>query len=253
MEPLEMHYAMMQKLNKSDSQQLRNLRPQEMDWYLNESQLMFIKTVANPKQQYLVETNQRMTDDLAPLVVHVEVPGTSVYEYDGFRTLLPLDDLVPRFMYYISAELFTQGTDCCTSGVRMKVFIRRHSDLFRNNVFYNSSLKWREAAAMFENSDYTTIDNITKNGPCLVILNDEQDPYDIHSVDICYIRVPRLIFSGGYTTIDGTLTSSDPVQSCELPFHVHEDIVDIAAMMAASNMMNPDIQAKIQKIQMNNN
>ena len=252
MEPFEMQYAMKQKLNKSDSQQLRDLRPPEMDWYLNEAQLMFVKTVANPKQQYLVEANQRMTDDLAPLVVNVEMPGSSMYYYDGFRTLLPLNDLSPRFMYYIGAELITAGTDCCGSGVRMKVFIRRHSDLFRNNVFYKSSLKWREAAAMFENSDYT-IDDVTKNGPCLVILNDEHDSYDIASADISYIRVPGLIFSGGYTTIDGTLTPSDAVQSCELPFHVHEDIVDIAAMMAASNMMNPDIQAKIQKIQMNNN
>lgn len=252
MEPLEMHYAMKQKLNKSDSQQLRNLRPPEMDWYLNEAQLMFVKTVANPKQQYLVEANQRMTDDLAPLVVNVEVPASSMYYYDGFRTLLPLNELSPRFMYYIGAEIITGQLSCCRPGVRMKVFIRRHSDLFRNNVFYRSSLVWREAAALFENWDYT-IDDTTKNGPCLVILNDEQDPYDISSADISYIRVPGLIFSGGYTTMDGTLTPSDAVQSCELPFHVHEDIVDIAAMMAASNMMNPDIQAKIQKMQMNNN
>ena len=250
MEPLEMHYSMKQKLNKSDSQQLRNLRAQEMDWYLNEGQLMYVKTVANPKQQYLVEANQRMTDDLSPLVVTTSF--SDIFENDNDRLVLPLDELSPRFMYYIGAEAVTTDMGCCDHGIRMKVLVRRHSDLFPNNVFYRTSLRWHEVSAVFEDMAYT-VDDEQRRGACLVMYNDVEEPFEIDHVDISYIRVPRLIFSGGYTTIDGSLTPTDAVQSCELPFHVHEDIVDMAVMMAASNLMNPDIQAKIQKIQMNNN
>ena len=246
MEPLEMHYAMKQKLNRADSQQLRDLRPEEMDWYLNEGQLQYIKTVANPKQQFIVEANQRMMDDIAPLVTTASF--TSLQTIDGRKVMLPMYELEPRFMYYIGAEAVISN-GCCSAGKRAKVFIRRHSDLFPDNRFYRSSWQWSEVSAVFEGDG---------DGACLVMYNDADEVGDagafaIDSVDVSYIHVPRMIFCGGYSTIDGSLTASDDPQSCELPFHVHEDIVDIAAMLAASNLMNPDIQAKIQKIQMNNN
>lgn len=238
----EMHYDFKQKLNKADSQQRRNLLPQEMDWYLNEAQLDFIKGVANPKQQFVLEAVQRSIDDISSVIVHSSVSAVHNVNIPN-RYVCDFNSLDPKFLYYISAEAKITS-DCCSTGKIAKVFIMRHSDLFQNNVFYRSSWQWNEVAGVFE-------------GERNLVLFDDGDGVDgatfsIDEVYVDYIKVPRLIYSGGYNTIDGSLHVGDAPQSCELPFQVHSDIVDIAVLMAASNLMNPDVQAKIQKVQMNN-
>lgn len=233
----EMHYDFRQKLNKADSQQRRNLLPQEIDWYLNEAQLDFIKSIHNPKRQFMLEVNQRNIDDISSVIVNSTISAIQS-TLDPNRWICDLSLLDPKFLYYIGAEALIKS-DCCDKGKKVRVFIMRHSDLFKKNEFYKSSWLWSEVAGVFE-------------GERNLILFNEGD-FDIEDIYIDYIKVPQLIYSGGYNTIDRSLSVGDPVQDCELPFQVHSDIVDIAVLMAASNLMNPDVQAKIQKVQMNNN
>jgi len=239
----EMHYDFKQKLNKADSQQRRNLLPMEIDKYLNEAQLSFIKTVANPKQQFALEAVQRSIDDISSIIMHSSVSAVQDHNAPN-RYICDLNGLVPRFLYYISAEVLIKNNACCENGRMARVFIMKHTDLFHRNDFYSSSWMWSEVAGVFEGD---------RN---LILFDDggygNEATFTIEDVYVDYIKVPNLIFYGGYNTIDGSLGVGDQPQDCELPFQVHSDVVDIAVLMAASNLMNPDVQAKIQKVQMNN-
>jgi len=63
----EMHIDFKRKLNKIDSEKYRNLRPQEIDLYLNEAQEVLIK-----QKLIQFETSQKLIDDLRMLLVKHE-------------------------------------------------------------------------------------------------------------------------------------------------------------------------------------
>lgn len=236
----EMHYDFQQKLNKMDSQQYRNLRVPEIDWYLNEAQLLYLKMIANPKMRPMIDFNQRSIDDINNMIVHKEVSVTHLgynrYSYD-------LSNLDPKFLYYVNGEVLINNNVCEDDKIA-KVFIMKHSELFKNNDFYKSSYDWREVAAVFEDEKY------------IVFFNDgdavSNGTFDIKMFFVDYIKYPLFIFYGGYNTLDGLLSATDTAQDCELSSHIHPDIVDIAVMLASGNLQLPDYQIKLNKIQLNN-
>lgn len=241
MNAVEMHYDFKQKLNKVDSQQYRNLRPMEIDWFLNEAQIDYVKMIANPKQYHALEVSQRSIDDISTLLTHASVDVSGTQESNRYEC--DLNELSPEFLYFIGAEC-VMSRECCSDGVVARVFPMRHSDLFQNNEFNRSSWEWREVAAVFEDDRK------------LVLFDDgsplESGTFTIDKVLVDYIRRPRQIFIGGYNTADGGLTTASDPQDCELPYQVHYDVVDIAVMLASSALNNPDVQLKMNKVQINN-
>lgn len=73
-------------------------------------------------------------------------------------------------------------------------------------------------------------------------------PSTLESIDSLlfnYIKYPVRINLGGYIYIDG---NTYPTQDCELPQHIHPEIVDIAVEIAAGIIEHPEyVQLKAQK------
>ena len=71
-----------------------------------------------------------------------------------------------------------------------------------------------------------------------------------------YIRVPLYMqnaqdYPGNtYNKLDGTALVT--FQNCELPFHVHNEIVDLAVQITTLNLDNPNYSLKKEKAELNN-
>ena len=90
----DMHYDFKMKLNKLDSQQLRNFLIPEIDWLLNEAQELFVKWVAEPRipNGLGLETNQRSIDDIRVLMKRdTEKMVKDLETEDEWETKLPSD------------------------------------------------------------------------------------------------------------------------------------------------------------------
>lgn len=237
----EMHYDYKQKLNKIDSQKYRNLKVPEIDWKLQEAQELFVKMIAEPRvrSQFGFEMNQRTIDDVRTLVVNqTEESGTCMtctkQTEDSYIAELPED-----YWFLVSAKAIgTKGK--CKNKV-LQVRVKQHDDEDEVSPFDRSSFEWREVNIKF------TSDGIR-------IFTD--GTFEISKLCLNYIRRPKLIHNaqdyvnGTYTTLRGEVLTGS--QDCELPEGTHREIVDLAVFITATDLGVPNIQAKQQKIKLNN-
>lgn len=250
----EMHYDFKQKINRADSQSYKNLRAPEIDWYLNEAQLVFVKSIMYPRQKYSLEITPRHIDDLNTLVLRSRpmVPTPIYGENRCFVPLVP-DRGVFDFMYFIAGEAKVHNEKCNLADdvpdyKMARLFSRKHIDLHERNVFYNSSYEWREISVEFEKIPGDLAYN-------MILFTDgdfaNKGSFIIDEVFIDYLKRPRVLYYGGYNMMNGR-TPEHP-QNCELPEHVHSEVVDIAVLLATGAMQLPDYQTKFEKIKLNNN
>ena len=241
----EMHYEVKRRINKVDSNQNRNLLVPEIDLALNEAQMLFVKMVAEPRVSYHlgVETTQRNIDELRTIIVH----DSTVNVNNDHVAKLPED-----YLYFLRAYA-TMNKTGCPNGVKARVYIQRHNDLYEESVFTKSSFEWRTVNGVFVEVDtadsgiqLSTIDGVSYS-----------------NLILSYIRRPKLIYYGsgfganGYKLPSGyypntTSTSTNPSdQDCELPESTHNEIVDIAAMVITGDLASPDYQYKMAKLRFN--
>lgn len=70
--------------------------------------------------------------------------------------------------------------------------------------------------------------------------------YMLGPAKVEYIKKPTRINYGGYAYIDGITYS---VQQCELPEHLHSELVDLAVLVASGIIESPEyVQLKTQKV-----
>jgi len=225
-----MHYDFKTKLNKIDSQQFRNLRIPEIDWKLNEAYELFVKMVAKPrlKNNLGFETSQRSTDDIRTIVVkdYCSVVTANV-------ATLPTD-----YMHFISGTVVMNKGICLGFPATLKV--RQHDDEFENSPFDCSSFEWREVNAVFYDGGLKLYDDGT-------FTNEELCINYIKKLE--YIHNAEDWRAGTYRLPSGVLLSGS--NDCILPAHTHREIVDIAVLLATTDMQLPDFQAKQAKINLN--
>ena len=227
-----MHYDFKTKLNKIDSQQFRNLRIPEIDWMLNEAQELFVKKVAEPRggnSPLGFETSQRTIDDIRTVVV----PDYCSPVLNGTVTL-PED-----YWHYIGGSANISKGNC--SNIKADLHIRQHDDEFESSSFAKSSFEWREINGVFN-----------QNGIKIFL-----DPsFNVDEICINYIKTLNYIhFAEGFNNGSYRLPSGELLtgtSDCVLPKTVHREIVDIAVALASGNLQNPDVQAKMQKLNFNN-
>lgn len=235
----EMHYDFKMKLNKIDSEQYRNLRVPEIDWLLNEAQEFFIKSVAFPRvPNYLgFETSQRTIDDIRTIVVeNKQLEKDLINSEDRQKVfILPTD-----YMFYISAKVTVSKAQCGLKEVRL--LIKQHDDEFEESPFDNSSFEWGDINATFDSKGLRVYSDGT---------------FDIENVKLNYIKEPAYIHNasdfkpeGQYKSLKTGLNLTGR-QNCELPNQTHREIVDIAVMLASSNLDMQNIQIKQGKLNLN--
>lgn len=232
----DMHYDFKQKLNKIDSEQYRNLRIPEIDWLLNEAQLIFVKNIAQPRvvQHTGFEISQRSIDDIRTIVIEDKILNklSEDNKYSVFE--LPED-----YLFYISTKVKISKNGCGSKEVQ--TIVRQHDDLFEQSKFDNSSFEWGEV-------------NITFDSRGLKVYTD--GTFTIDELKINYIKQPMYIHNANefkptsqYKLPNGILLVGQ--QNSELPNHTHNEIVDIAVYIATNNLDMPNMQFKQAKLQLN--
>lgn len=235
----EMHYDFKMKLNKIDSEQYRNLRVPEIDWLLNEAQEFFIKSVAFPRvpNHLGFETSQRTIDDIKTIVVdNKQLEKDLINSEDKQKVfVLPTD-----YMFYISAKVTVSKAQCGLKEVRL--LIKQHDDKFEESPFDNSSFEWSDINATFDSKGLRVYSDGT---------------FDVENVKLNYIKEPAYIHNasdfkpeGQYKSLKTGLNLTGR-QNCELPNQTHREIVDIAVMLASSNLDMQNIQIKQGKLNLN--
>lgn len=226
----EMHYDFKMKLNKVDSQTYRNFRIPEIDWALNEGYELFVKMVAEPRIRNRLgfEMSQRNIDDIRPLVKK----GTVVIT--NGTSSLPDD-----YWHFLRGYVTMEKSPCGTAKARLH--IRQHDDEFEESEFDKSSYEWRIVNGVFieDGIEFFTDGTFTISDATLSYL---RRPLYIHNADN---------YQGStYNLPDGTVLVG--TQDCELPFHTHREIVDIAVLIVTGQLQMPDYQIKLAKLNLNN-
>lgn len=226
----EMHYDFKRKFNKIDSQKNRNLLVPEIDWLLNEAAELFVKKVSNPKVENGLgfESSQRIIDDIKSIVK----PGTWLPVTNNIISL-PAD-----YLYFVRCRVKLSKKNCKSQ--EAVLYIREHRDLFEESTFYNGSFEWREVNGVYTDQGIQSFTDGT---------------FTIDEAKLTYIRKWPYFhnaqdFNGGsYANLNGVVLTG--TVQCDLPAHVHREIVDIAVMLAASEVPTSDFQLKAGKLGFN--
>lgn len=239
----EMHFEFKRRLDKVDMAGNRNLRPEFIDSLLNSAVSVYIKRLVAPvhsKFLYGFEVSQRVIDSLYTLVKE-DIPVTIMsYNDDIYQCALPID-----YMFHVKTDVMCKD-DVCDNDVRCIVKIRQHADNFRLSEFDKSNLMFRFVNGTFVGQLETNLP-----GRYLNIYAD----FTIDDVLMTYIRRPARISIagdiGGYTLPDGTVLTTN--QDCDLPKVAHDEIVNLAVLLAKDEIEMPTIQyTMVEQQQMEN-
>ncbi len=238
----QMHYEFKDRLNKVDSTGYSNFLPPQIDIYLNAAQDVFIHRLAEPiknKFVYGIERNQRIIDELSTLVVDQEIDATciatGIISAEVYTCALPDD-----YMFYMGA--FARATKQPCENQRIRIYIQQHDDIFRDVDLVSSSFEWRIINAEF-------------NEHGLVLFSD--GTFTVNNVCYSYLKRPAYIafpssFGGNYLMPDGT-TNINADQDCELPVSAHNEIVDLAVLLAKGSIETPGMQYSQYKVSLSSN
>ena len=231
-----MHYSFKRKLNKLDSNGNRNLLVPEIDWTLNEAASLFVKMIAMPRTREKVlgfESDQRSIEDIRTLVKNGEDPANQL---DVASNLVTLPD---DYWYFIRARVQMTKGNCAN---RIGVFYpRQHDDMFEESSNVRSSFEWRAVNGVFTESGIRLFDDGT---------------FTNNKLNLSYIRKMAYMhyasgFRGGpgYSLPDGTALAGQ--QDCELPDHVHDEIVDLAVLIASGELDDRGYALRRERFNMN--
>jgi len=246
----ELHYDFKLKLDKVDSQQKRNLKDWEVDWFLNDAIQVFLNQVVGGNNIRLTgfEQEQRRIDDVRTLVIKSPsslqqglIPITvnsNLYE-------LPLSELgkdpitqIKRFDYYQLIRLRVDISKPGCSNKNISVTQVQHDDLNQSlsSPFHRPSFEWGDVLTVFGAST-----NGTDEGSIFFYT----DGFDVIRAYPEYIKKPNRVWVGTYNSLDGKytlpVTPTNPVVNCDLPETTHSRIVDLAVDIATGVIQSPNM------------
>ena len=238
---LEKHYDFDFKIDKVASFSKENFNVAEKDWLLNEAQNVIVKQRyggTNHRRTAFEETQKRW-DDLATLhVVQPEQPVIVPTVISPTLLEVPLDSLAYDYWFLTRAEALITDETCglVDSPVPMRpVQTDDLSEALKDPFSQSSKLN----GVIFNISKHSSI-------PGKSSIYIYPNGLNITGVNISYIKKPRRMITAGYTYIDGV---SYLGVECELPEHLHTELVDLAVAIASGIIEHPTyVQLKAQKI-----
>lgn len=236
------HWLFLEKFNKLESNEYRELTPAQIDEYLNDAQLKFVSNVTSNK----VEGTTKYSKDIATLLVKsptviqpVVVPTSIGTTYEMKSSQLAFDCLYP-----VSFEITAAKTGC--SSKKIPVFIKEHDDkAFEAQSTRKSSFIWNRCRAYIGRSD-TALGSTQFTNFSLYLESDGD--FTITNVMPTYYKFPRQVCYGGYTDIEGNSLST-------VQFEFADDavrhIIDIAVELASIAVDIP-VEPKAYQTKLNN-
>ena len=233
----EMHYIFKQKFNKLDSNQNRMLQIPEIDMLLNEAQIKYIKLMAFPRFRIeKFDVGTRSIDSIRTVVnSNVQLQEDTTKQYTNEQWFV----LPPDYLFFVDARCHLSDDVC--QDVEGNIYVYQHDHEFMLSPFNSPSMIWREVPATFD-SNYLRTYNAGK--------------LTISDVRLDYIRKPVYMHyaagmpNGQYVSLmkdsNGNNIVLSGTQDCELPEVAHDDIVDLAVLLASSSLQMPDFTVKAQ-------
>ena len=238
-----LHYDVKLKLDKVDSQQKRNLKDWEVDWFLNDAIQVFLNQVVGGNNIRLTgfEQEQRRIDDVRTLVIKSPSslqPGLTPITVNSNLYELPLSELgkdpitqTKRFDYYQLIRLRVDISKPGCSNKNIGVTQVQHDDLDEAYLspFHRPSFEW---------GDVLTVFGASTNGSDEGSIFFYTDNFDVIRAYPEYIKRPNRVSIGTYTNIDGT---PGTVVQCDLPETTHPRITDLAVDIATGVIQSPNM------------
>lgn len=251
----EMAYDFKLKLDKVDSQQKRNLKDWEVDWFLNDAIQVFLNQVVGGNNIRLTgfEQEQRRIDDVRTLVIKSPSSLQPGLQSPLLRTInpnlyeLPLANLgidpvtnTKRFDYYQLIRLRVDISKPGCSNKNIGVTQVQHDDLDEAYLspFHRPSFEWGDVLTVFgastDGSDKGSIFFYT-------------DGFNVIKAYPEYIKRPNRVWVGTYNSLDGKYiigVNPPPPQTtvdCDLPETTHPRIVDLAVDIATGVIQSPNM------------
>jgi len=236
----EFHYEFDLRLDRVASQDRPDFYDNEKDSYLNRAIKKFTKDrygTDNPKK-FGFETNQERISNLMSL--HIKYPvqpaiipvnqGNGIYE-------IRLRDTEYPYLFLTSAKVLIEK-DNCTKTIDHKNW--QIDD--RKNTFNEPNYDWGRVHVNFGRSTLSS----TVNEDLYSMYFDTTDykgvqQFTIESVQLSYIKIPNRVCLGTYIHIDDKVTTPPAftaVTECDLPSDFHDEIVNIAVMLAYKDIQD---------------
>lgn len=222
----EMIIRLKAALQKGDSRAYENLRIPELDLALNESVNTLIKFIAQPRiaKDFGFEVNGRSIHDLRTIIRYNS--STPVLQSDGRTAIMSLPS---DYLFYVKCQTrIVKGT--CSKYVTA-TYIQHDDDEL--SPMYVSSFDWEVVNMRLDNSG---------------IRFYHEGNFIVSQADLTYLKTPAYIHNaqdygaGTYTTPAGVVLTGS--QDCELPEHLHTEVVRLAALIVSGDIQMPDVQVK---------
>lgn len=234
MDVKSLHYSFKLAMDRVDTASSTDFNSAEIDWLLNQAQLIFIKqrfnADSNSKKRGF-ESSQKRIDDISTLLVkYPDQDAITPINLDGIYEV-PLKQPYLSYDYlFLASARATVSINNCDSEVYLK---------FAQSDDLGSVLQDPFNRASLEFIPYNIGKSTAGDSSSMYIY---PFTYTVKNVKVEYIKYPSRVSLGTYTYIDGV---AYPPQTLQTPEHTHEEIVDIACQIAALAIENPEyIQLK---------
>lgn len=225
----EMLYNFDLKSDNIDSKNAVNLSLPAKLYLLNEGQLSLVKKryggLTTTYKAAFEEIQKRRDEFQKILVTDETLPVTPLAD----RYVADLTATKQEYLFLARTNAIGTKGSCPKRRLNGMLTQTDDLDIVLGSPLEKSSFEWGEV--VFRISDDK--------------LQFLPDGFKITSAIIDYLRYPAEMSLSGFTTFTGTASTT---QECELPRFMHYDIVDEAILIYSIGVMNPDVQAKLQKM-----
>lgn len=224
----ELHYDFKLKTDKVDTLTKEEFNVVEVDWILNEAQELLLRRRMGQNNTKIqgFENSQKRIDDLKTLHVKFPVQGGLTPTVTSGVAEIDLSDL--SYTYYFLTRAWADVTDgTCVTEAEVK--LTQNDDLTESlrDPFHRAD-RYELPANFGKSSNLASTEGSLYLYPGLT--------YTVDTVYLEYIKKPARINFGGYTYIDG---STPALQECELPEHLHPELVTQAVELTALILNDP--------------
>lgn len=237
----EQHFDFKVKIDEVDSLTNKGFTDAEIDWLLNEAELVVVRTRLNLNnfRQKGFEMDQKRIEDLSTLVVRPPEEGDLSLDYHSDLNIYEFNfnDLKHKYLMYLRGTVEVVSDNCSSRAEVVQVQTDDIHDALEDPFFTSSGKQ------VLSNIGRSTTSIGT--GSSLFFYPAVGDL--LSNLRIEYLKYPRRVNLGTYTYIDGV---QYPETNSELPEHLHSEVVDQAVLMATAFIQNPNLyQTSALKVQ----
>lgn len=224
-----MHFTIRQAVDRLDSEALDDLHPAQIDHYINLAQDLEVELRLGRYNQTMrgFESDQKRIDDLSVLLVKsptdlqsgiTPLVGTDIW---GTFYYFDLADLDQEYLQLTNLRAIIEKTNCTPKTISLKPVQDDDLNSVMTNTNYQPDFNW--------GIGYYSINQRTSSNTSVFMYTGGE--YSVTTVYPHYIRKPKRVYIGGYTSLDGTATVTD----CELT-RIHQQICDRAVNMIKTHI-----------------